>query len=593
MWVPKNPNSRLAQVNFGSTATHPFNTVEILKRQHLISNERMRAMVVKGLTKHWDSHYEGPRDIFRDDSVELDKEVEQKIFESIMKEEQAGWTVGPFGNIPFPNSWCPSQALVTRLFAIPKHKWHPENPEIRVVTHFSHPRGNSVNDWTGRWIHGVWYYTVQMFLSKVARAGKGALVSLVDVKHAYRNLLLNPADWHHQVVRVFGLYYVQLRGLFGSVTAGDNWIVFVSAIVEITRKVLKLGGWTCKESVGEGGLDVYVDNFDNVVPGVNGQPDYERGRVEHGKIMRLLGEVFGLPLHEEHKPSTEIEAHLGWRVDTMRQMVGTTEERREMMLGLLLEWAGRQFYSKKQLDSLIGIVGFVACVVPGLQPPLTHLRECGHKNFPHHRTGRVCKRLRNTCLWTHDFLTRWKGETRLYDMDWSDGHTVLLRTDASVAPFQGKSGGGCGAWTAELGTYLAWVVTPEVLEQAMRLVKHSVPYLELWCIVVTLHTQRSALAGHRVMVYSDSRTAVLASQKRFSKNKHMLRLLHRMDRDAAVGGYSLRFSAIGRDLNEDADHLAKSWRCPDSVAPFVQDMEKRYETSFSRITPVRPPPLNL
>jgi hypothetical protein len=505
MWVPQDPDSQLALVNFGNTATHPFNVAEILKRVHLISNVRMRDMVIAGLTGYWDSHYEGPRGVFRDDSLVLNKEDQEKVYDKIVKEVKAGWTVGPFRDVPFPNEWCDSQALIMRLFTIAKHKWTPEDEERRVITHASFPPGISINDETGRHIPGVQYYTVQMFLSKVARAGKGALVSLVDVMHAYKNVLLNPADWHQQVLKVYGLYYVQMRGCFGSVAAGDNWILFVSAIVEIVRKVLRLGGRTCGDTTTNSGLDVYVDNFDLVVPGRNGVPQQQRADREHACVMKLVGEVFRLPLHEEHKPSTMLSAHLGWQVDTMRRMVGTTSERLLMMLALLSLWARRKMYKAKELDSLIGLVGFLACVIPGLITPLRYLRECKHKNFPHRKVGRVCNRLRYIVAWIKDFLTRWKGETRLYDMEWGAGPTIMFRTDASVAPASGgKDGAGCGAWSKELAVCMAWTVQPEVLAEAMRAVKASVPWLELYCIVVALHTHSSKLAGQRVMIYSDT-----------------------------------------------------------------------------------------
>ena len=452
-----------------------------LKAWDVVEKNEMRVIVRKGLTEDWDNRDDGPRDQFQDYSIELDDDAEKKVLKQMMEEKKRGWAVGPFPRPPFPNRWC--------------------------------ERRNAINDWTNRNVPGVVYYTIRGFLSKVARGGRGALISLWDVENAYKNLLVQARDWHQQVIKVAGLFFVQLRGTFGSVTAGDNWIVFIMAIVEVTRKLLHMSG-----------LDCFVDNFDNVVPGVDGEPDMERAQFQHRAFKELVGNRFGLPLHEEQGPTCVVNAHLGWAVDTMRQVVSAPEKRMEMMRKLLQLWLTLVWYTVKQLKSLIGVFAFVSCVIPGLGAPLRWLRMTEHRNFSGDRKrARTSKRLQTTIAWLRNFLTRWNGETRLYDMDWKEGPTLSIKSDASVKPVDGS--GGCGAFCIELRKFIAWTATQEVLDRAMRAVQASVPYMELFSIVMVLHTLRDLLAGHRVMVFSDARSMVDAANNRWSDDRDLQELL--------------------------------------------------------------------
>jgi hypothetical protein len=583
MWHPEGKEEMFAGEDFGSSLTHPFNTEEILKLVHLISNDEMRQCVVDGLTGHWDSGYEGPTDQFRDDSIALEPEIEQKILEEIAGEVAKGWTIGPFDRPPFPNRWCNRQALITRMFAIQKNKWDLSDLAVRLISHFSWPPGSSVNDCTQRSIPGVKYYTIQMFISKVARGGKGATVSRTDVMHAYRNIILKSRCWHQQVVKIFGLFYVQCCGAFGSVMAGDRWVTFVMGILEIVRKVLQLEG-----------LDVFVDNFDNVVPGVNGEPNWARAHSEHDALMRLLRDRFHFPLHEEEQPSTEIEAHLGWKLCTMRQIVGVTDKRMKMMRELLLRWILIDQYRQKDLKSLIGVVAFVACVIPGMGAHLKFLRAEEHRQFSSGRGFRKASkspRLLWIVKWLLNFMEVYGGETRLYDMDWSRGATVDISTDASVQSHKGLEGSaGCGAWCWQLNKAMSWKATSEVLEQAKRAKSLSVPYLELFCPVMMLESLGEQLAGQRVLITMDCEPAYMAARKRFSNNTELREIIQRMDRTAALIGYSVRFELVSRDQNRDADNLAKK---PEQIAMFLQGMTKRLGRPFSQVTPVVPRPLIL
>jgi len=70
----------------------------------------------------------------------MDLEDTQKAKEQAQEMVQKGWGAGPFSSPPFPNDKCPKQAVVTKCFTIPKHKW-VDDGALRLIFHKSFPWG--------------------------------------------------------------------------------------------------------------------------------------------------------------------------------------------------------------------------------------------------------------------------------------------------------------------------------------------------------------------------------------------------------------------------------------------------------------------
>lgn len=60
----------------------------------------------------------------------------------------------------------------------------------------SHPPGQSVNDHVCKQLSSLHYISVDTAVDYILQLGPGALLSKVDVKHAYRNLPIHPDDRH-------------------------------------------------------------------------------------------------------------------------------------------------------------------------------------------------------------------------------------------------------------------------------------------------------------------------------------------------------------------------------------------------------------
>ena len=98
----------------------------------------------------------GYDEIFRDYSTRLTGEEEKKSLEKAIEAVQKGWAIGPFDITPFPNQDSPSQAIITKSFTIPKHKWLPDGT-LRLIFHKSFPLGQSVNTLTPRHDFGSFF----------------------------------------------------------------------------------------------------------------------------------------------------------------------------------------------------------------------------------------------------------------------------------------------------------------------------------------------------------------------------------------------------------------------------------------------------
>ena len=217
----------------------------------------------------------------------------------MMKEVSKGYCLGPFSRCPFPNQWSRAQAFICQQFLIPKHKLVP-NDEFRLIGNRSFPLLRSFNDLVARqdatkFIPNYEYFTFRKFLDQIARLGQNTLVSLFDVRDAYKNCRMRADQLWQQVYKVNDKYFVDLGGMFGSRNAGDAWNIVMELIIASIRHHGQL-----KE------LNYFVDNGENCTPPSKGQPDNARATREYGYILWFL-EKAKVPYHEAQDPATKVK----------------------------------------------------------------------------------------------------------------------------------------------------------------------------------------------------------------------------------------------------------------------------------------------
>jgi hypothetical protein len=78
----------------------------------------------------------------------------------------------------------------------------------RLITNLSHPLGNSVNDFIDPELCRVQYSSFDKVITMISNLGKGALCGKIDIKSAFRLLIVSPSDFDLVGIYFDGKFYI-------------------------------------------------------------------------------------------------------------------------------------------------------------------------------------------------------------------------------------------------------------------------------------------------------------------------------------------------------------------------------------------------
>ena len=107
--------------------------------------------------------------------------------------------LGPFSNLPISNLRIPPIGLVN--VANPDGGW-------RLITNLSAPEGNSVNSYIEEQFCKVKYSSLDQILDKIYDWGHRAKLAKINIKSAFRLLIVNPADFDLLGIQFCNRYYI-------------------------------------------------------------------------------------------------------------------------------------------------------------------------------------------------------------------------------------------------------------------------------------------------------------------------------------------------------------------------------------------------
>lgn len=107
------------------------------------------------------------------------------LVDYIGKELAAGRIAGPF-------DYPPPGVFFSPLGLMPKH----DPDDFRVIHDLSIPKGRGVNDLIPNELTSVQYEDFDHVMRLIQLAGPYAWISKVDIKHAFRIMLIHPDDVH-------------------------------------------------------------------------------------------------------------------------------------------------------------------------------------------------------------------------------------------------------------------------------------------------------------------------------------------------------------------------------------------------------------
>lgn len=456
---------------------------------------------------------------------------EEAVDAYLKKEIGLGATYGPFITLPY-NSRVGISPLNTTSR---KH-----SDRRRVILDLSWPvSGGSVNEAipSGCYLDKplkLKYPTVDTLAYRIAEIAELAMIYGYDMHRAYRQLNIDPFDYS-----LLGMYW---KGLFFFDCNSPMGLRSAAIFCQRTTNCIKYihnsrGFW----------LMAYQDDL-------NGAEPNSRVQEAFASLGTLLTQLRIDLSHDKTIEPTTCAEVLGVWFDTVLKIMAVTPERIKDTMTLLEVWRFRKFATKRQLQSLIGKLQFMAkCVRPGrvfISRLLNQLRTL------HSRFFEISMELKLDLKWWYEFLPRFNGTSILRTID-TAVPGVELSSDCNLRA--------CGGvWKNE---YFHTLFPEEVL-----LVTSHISQLELFTVILTLKLWGQHIAGKKIHFHCDNQAAVQCVNSGKTKDRFMQQCLREVAYLAAIGNYEVRMSYISTVDN----------KIPDALSRWYDSSEYRRE--FRRLT---------
>lgn len=416
------------------------------------------------------------------------------------------------------------QWQINRIGVIPKGhtpgKW-------RLITDLSHPPGASVNDGIDNRFCSLSYITVDDVVRIAAGLGKGALLAKVDIESAYRLVPVHPDDRPLLAMQWNGGVFVDAMLPFGLRSAPKIFTAVADGLEWIIRQR------------GVQMLGHYLDDF--ILLGPPSDPACQR---DLDVLISTCSEL-RVPLagHKLQGPCTKL-VFLGIEVDTVNGHLRLPSEKLYRLRAILEEWQDRKVCTRRELESLIGILNHACKVVrPGRSflrrmLDLLHRSGAGIATRPHHHI-RLNREFRSDLQWWRRFIVEWNGVSF-----WKheDQHPVEVTSDAS-------GHWGCGAWSGKKWFQVKWP------HDAMEL---PIAAKELIPIVIAGAIWGKEWAKQKVKFWCDNESVVAVMKSRTSRNPHLMHLLRCLFFIEAWHDFECSCTHIPGKCNDLADDLSRN-----------------------------------
>ena len=248
--------------------------------------------------------------------------------------------LGPFAGPPA--STCHFSPLMTRPKKGSKFR--------RVIIDLSWPRGYSINDGisTTEYIDGpltISLPTHDDMERAVVRAGRGAFLYKTDLSRGYRQLRVDPFDWPYLSFRHGESNFMDICPPFGLRSSA-------MAMQRVSQAIVHLHGRRGYVS------RAYIDDFGGVE---SAECTAHKALAALQSIMNALGvqqavEKICLP--------AQVMVWLGIEFDSLAMSMTIPKEKMGEIMQYLGEWGGKLRATRKEIQSLLGLLNFVASVAP-------------------------------------------------------------------------------------------------------------------------------------------------------------------------------------------------------------------------------------
>ena len=440
-----------------------------------------------------------------------------KYFE---KERKASRVAGPF-----PRNPLSVDLAVSPINTVPKDS----ADERRVIVDLSWPLGSSVNDGISKDVYlgeeiNLHYASVEQVCTMVNEIGPGAVIYKRDLRHAYRQIAVDPRDYRYLGYYWEKMYYFDTVLAMGQRNAAMACARTTDAIVYMHQE----NGYKASTN--------YLDDLIGVSPPSTGVEAYD----SLGQLLHELGLLENLT---KACPPATIQIVLGILIDTVEGTMSVPVQRMEEIISLVSEWQQKVRSTKVELQSLIGKLQYITkCVLQSrvfLNRLLDTLRLMNGK-----KSIRLSASFQKDLKWWSMFVEKYNGVSFIPSSIWTEPD-VTFATDSCLV--------GCGGLNS--GEYFHSGF-PEVIEK-QQLPIHC---LEMLTVLVAVRIWGCHLTSLRVQIYCDNEPAVKVINSGKTKDVFMGSCIRELWLEVAKYGFQLRAVHLPGEENRVPDWLSR-WDC--------------------------------
>ena len=342
-----------------------------------------------------------------------------------------------------------------------------------------------------------------------------------DLRRAYRQIPVDPGD-----INMLGFYWK------------DNF--FIDVFLPFG---LRSAAMACQRITNSVSYIHKINGFDicNYLDDFAGAELCDKAQQASNSLSNTL-EHLGLEeaLDKCCSPSN-VMTFLGILFDTKQMIIQVTDDRLQEIHELLSVWINKRSANKKQLQSLIGKLQFVAkCVRPGRLYISRLLNVLSKLKLQHHRF-KLSTEFKKDLKWWILFMDHYNDISLMHDTKWLTPDSEFS-TDACIS--------GCGGFFR--GEYFHTPFPSFVLNDCSH-----INGLELITLLVAVRLWGYQCKYKRLLIFCDNLATVTVLNTGKCKDKFMLKCLREITMICAKMQLEVRAMHIPGTENRIADHLSR------------------------------------
>ncbi len=435
----------------------------------------------------------------------------------VSRECQASRIVGPFEANPLS-----VPLIVSPMNSVPKSV----EGDRRVIVDLSWPRGGSVNEGISKDTYlnenfELHYTSVEEVCRMVLEIGPGAVIYKRDLKHAYRQIPVDPKDYCYLGYYWEDMWYFDTVLAMGQRNAAMACSRTTNAVMYIHNED------------GHNGTS-YLDDLIGVAKPQDGTQGYNH-------LGELLSELGLLENTGKACPPATIQTVLGVQIDTVNMTISVTEERLEETINLLKSWSKKRSASKTELQSLIGKLVFITKCVRQSRLFLNRMLNLLRSMTPDVKRIKLSKSFMKDVRWWREFLYRFNGMSFIPPISWSEPD-VTFSTDSSLR--------GCGGFCTDEFFHIEF---PNFIDD-QDLPIHC---LELLAVLVAVRSWGHRYGGGKVQIFCDNEASVKVINSGKTTDMFMASCLRELWLEVSRFKFELRAIHLPGVDNRVADWLSR------------------------------------